>query len=83
MKNHRNVDTVSLDTAINMIKDAKTVMYRNSAFDEFNELDTNTVIEAFKTFGDNNAQIDIFLGKNGKYHLSRPTAKSPTPFNFN
>ena len=72
-ESYRGVRTVSWEEAIQTIQDEDYVMYRGSAFDEYDMVSTISMIT---TLAELKCEVDIFLSKkDGHYYLSRPMAK--------
>lgn len=70
---NRGVKTVSWEEVIQMIQDTDYVMYRATAFDEYDMVSTMTMMA---TLAELKCDVDIFLGKkDGYYHISRPMVK--------
>ena len=68
----RGVKTVSWDEAIQTIQDTEYVMYRPSAWDEYDFVPT---IKMISTLAELKCSVDIFLSRDGSYCLSRPMIK--------
>ena len=70
---NRGVVTLAWDDAIRMIEPVEYVMYRASAFDEYDMVSTMSMIA---TLAELKCEVDLFVGKkDGYFYLSRPMAK--------